>query len=832
MAQSFPISIIVTGLNLALAVLVLSRKHSHWVNRSFALFALAVAGWTASTALGHHLAGTHVGLFWARLAFLMAGSSVFAMLLFFHVFPFQATFPHSRDISIFAASASAMAILSLSPWVVAGVTRTPDGLSVTYGPLYPLFAAHVLACVIYSLATILRKSRSTRGAARQQLDYLFVALLVPGLFATVTNLIIPLTTGRSQFGQYGPLFSCVMIAMIAHAIIRHRLMNVRLVIRRGSVYLIAAAIAGAVFAVVIAVISQALGQRPQNGTLPLQVAVALAIALAFQPLKGQLQTWLDRYVYRETYNYQHTIRDASRTISATLDLRALLQYLCDITSRTFHPDFVAVFTREASSNTFRLAVKKTLVGLDESLSNTQLPATDPLPTFLVTSRRPILKDGISQTSRGSDAESAGHQLSSLGAEVVVPILSESHLIGFLLAGPKLSGDAYFTDDIELLATLAGQAAIAVNNAKLYGQVVLANQYIENILRTMDSGVITVDASGQVAVANTTAEHLTELSRSTLTSLTIDALPDPIASQLKATLRDGQPRLQVETTLRGDSNRLLPIVSSTSALRDEHGAIHGALIVFSDLSNIKALESEKRRAERLAAFGTLVSGIAHEIKNPLVAIRTFAELLPERFTDAEFREDFSKVVINEIDRIDDLVARLRGLAVPSPQAGGPIDIRESIIDTLVLLRGQLEQARITVHRELEDPVPHVAIDAAQVKQLFLNLFINAIEAMGSGGALTVRVGHRITPSGNWLVAEVSDTGPGIPEAIRTHIFDPFFTTKPRGSGLGLAICRGITDAHRGTLRAESNRSGTGTTIVVEFPVSTATPNVIEEQALLS
>ncbi|MEK7324745.1 MAG: histidine kinase dimerization/phospho-acceptor domain-containing protein, partial [Chloroflexota bacterium] len=190
---------------------------------------------------------------------------------------------------------------------------------------------------------------------------------------------------------------------------------------------------------------------------------------------------------------------------------------------------------------------------------------------------------------------------------------------------------------------------------------------------------------------------------------------------------------------------------TSALRDERGAIHGALIVFSDLSNIKALESEKRRAERLAAFGTLVSGIAHEIKNPLVAIRTFAELLPERFTDTEFREDFSKVVVNEIDRIDDLVARLRGLSVPSPQAGGPIDICESIIDTLVLLRGQLEQARITVHRELEDAAPHVAIDAAQVKQLFLNLFINAIEAMGPGGVLTVRVGRRITPSGDWVVA---------------------------------------------------------------------------------
>jgi signal transduction histidine kinase len=312
--------------------------------------------------------------------------------------------------------------------------------------------------------------------------------------------------------------------------------------------------------------------------------------------------------------------------------------------------------------------------------------------------------------------------------------------------------------------------------------------------------------------------MTNLSKMRLTSLTIEELPHPFASQLRETLSDGQPRVQTESTLRAESDRWVPIVCSTSALRDDQGSIIGALIVFSDLSKVKALESEKRRAERLAAFGTLVSGIAHEIKNPLVAIRTFAELLPERFTDADFRETFAKVVVAEIGRIDDLVAKLRGLAIPSVPQAATTDIREPIMDTLVLLSGQLEQTQTNVCRQFLDSAPLVAVDPNQLKQLFLNLFLNAIEAMGRGGTLTVRVRRGDSHGTPVVVVQVEDTGPGIPESIRSNVFDPFFTTKPHGTGLGLAICRGITDAHRGTIKAEASDERRGSTITVEFPAA--------------
>src|SRR5216684_2264628 len=400
-------------------------------------------------------------------------------------------------------------------------------------------------------------------------------------------------------------------------------------------------------------------------------------------------------------------------------------------------------------------------------------------------RRPLLRDELGRSWDGEDAHAAVTHLVQLRGDFVLPMFSEYQLIGFIVLGQKLSGDAYFVEDVELLTTVTNQAAIAVKNAQLYRQVVLVNEYVENILRTMDSGVVTIDHGGNIVLSNSTAERLTGFSREILATMKVDQLPRALAGQLRATLGDGEPRLQEEATLPGLGNRRTPLVCSSSALRDDRGGIIGALIVFSDLSSVKALEGEKRRAERLASLGALASGIAHEIKNPLVAIKTFAELLPERFSDTDFRDDFSKVVGSEIDRIDGLVGRLRGLAAPRPEAEAATDIREPISETLSLLRGQLEQMQIRVQRNLGPSQVLVSIDPAQAKQLFLNLFLNAIEAMNPGGQLGVSIVRLQRQGAPWIQVAVSDTGPGIPDVIRAKIFDPFFTTKAAGSGLGLA-----------------------------------------------
>jgi signal transduction histidine kinase len=258
---------------------------------------------------------------------------------------------------------------------------------------------------------------------------------------------------------------------------------------------------------------------------------------------------------------------------------------------------------------------------------------------------------------------------------------------------------------------------------------------------------------------------------------------------------------------------VPIISSSSTLHDRTGSVLGAVTVFSDLSRVKELEREKRRAERLASIGALASGLAHEIKNPLVAIKTFAELLPERFTDEDFHGDFSRVVVREIERIDDLVARLRGLT-PTAHRLVPMDVLGPVRETLVLLKGQFEQAHVSVVTSFQEKLPFVSADANQLKQLFLNICVNAVEAMPSGGELSVTVRREEALGAQTVTAEFEDTGGGIPADILPKIFDPFVTSKERGSGLGLSICRGIADAHRATIYARN--SDRGAVIAVEFP----------------
>src|SRR5215467_10084409 len=209
----------VTSLNFALGIIVFTRNPRHWVNRSFSLFAISVACWSGAQVT--NLLGVEPAVFWARWSFLMGGTTVLGLVLFFHTFPFSNDLPRTKPFVLIALSALAISLLSTtSPWVVASATNTPRGRVLVYGPLYPAFAAYVFTCVGYSLILITRRTKAARGAERQQLTYLFVALLIHGLLGISTNLIIPLITRTSQLSQYVPLFSVVIVAMFALMILR------------------------------------------------------------------------------------------------------------------------------------------------------------------------------------------------------------------------------------------------------------------------------------------------------------------------------------------------------------------------------------------------------------------------------------------------------------------------------------------------------------------------------------------------------------------------------------------------------------------------------------
>jgi PAS domain S-box-containing protein len=525
------------------------------------------------------------------------------------------------------------------------------------------------------------------------------------------------------------------------------------------------------------------------------------------------------------------VRDASRRLTTMLDLDPLLDYLTNVIQTTFKAEDVTLYLRDPSTNTFTPSTPKSQHECDHTSPHFTIPQASPLVKHFQLERKTL----VLEEARNSDDQAltaVAQAILDLRGEMALPLVDDETVVGIAVVGPKRSGDPYFAEDIDLLETLVSQAAVTMKNAQLYREVVLVNEYVDNILSTMESGVIAVNAAGNISLFNPAAERLTLSHRDDLQGKSYRRLPRALVSPLRDALEAGSPRSQFETSTTWPDGTTVPLVCSTAILNQKDGTTHGALIVFSDLTRLKELEREKRRAERLAAFGALASGVAHEIKNPLVAIRTFAELLPERFTDTEFREDFAKVVTSEIARIDDLVGRLRGIAATTPQQVSALDIREPIADTLTLLRAQLEQTRTSVHWDVQDSPFFVAVEEAQLRQLFLNLFLNAIEAMGSGGELLIQISRQELRGAPWVVAEVTDSGPGIPDSVRTRIFDPFFTTKPRGSGLGLAICRSIVDAHRGAIRAKNRTDRVGTAIIVELPVTSDVPFQAEEKALHS
>jgi PAS domain S-box-containing protein len=816
------ILVLTAAANVLLGLAVWLKNPSESVNRYFGLLSLSLASWTLSNGFVSTYAGTEWGIFAARAAFASASAIPLCFFLFVSVFPSPHAGPSRRAKLIVLVASSVALLLSLTPLIAQRTASVDDRLQMYYGPLHPLFAAYLVAGLTYSLFLLARKRRSARGIERLQIRYVFLGIFLTALGGTITNLLIPLLFASSRFSPYGPVFSLVMITVFAHSIVRYRVMNVRLVIRQSVTYIASVAIAAAAFVSLAGLASILFASQTRDLSLWTELTLAFSVALLFQPLKRAIQAWVDRYVFREAYDYQRTVREISRAMGTMLNLESLVHYACNAIGKTVRPEFVAVYALDTGGILYKPLAARRDLAPDPAHEADSISAAAAIPTLLSHDKRPLLLDEVKKRRVPPGAERIEAELALLHAELVLPIVHEDRVTGFFLLGSKLSGDPYFSEDIDLLTTLSVQAAIAIQNAQLYSQVVLINEYIENILETIDSAVIAVSGDGVVTLFNSAAARLTGIDPKDIKGTSFQALPATLAAPLSLTLNDSSPRTQVETIIEGRAGRRTPVICSTSPLNDRERSILGAVAVFSDLTLLKRLESEKQQAERLASIGALASGIAHEIKNPLVAIKTFAELLPERFTEEDFRNDFLRVVIGEIDRIDDLVARLRGLATRPTRPLTPLNVKAPIEDTLALLRGQLEQSRITVRLELEPVLPLIAGDAAQLKQLFLNLVVNALEAMKPGGRLLIRASENQASDARTVLVEVIDSGSGISERLLAQIFEPFVTSKPRGSGLGLSICRGIADAHRATIRARNNQPGQGATLSIEFPVATDAP----------
>jgi PAS domain S-box-containing protein len=800
----------IAALNLALGAYIFIRNRRATMNRSFAFFASTLSLWTAALAFGRLYPAFYIPAL--QLAFAAGSLSAMGVVMFVEALPVPYISQTHRSLWIFGIGASVLSILSFSPWVVVGVRLEAHGVQALYGSLHPLFALYLLACFAYVSRVLRAKHRAATGLSKIQIRYVFFAFVIPGLLVTTSNAIVPFLLKTSAYSRYGPVFSLLMLGVIAHAIIRHRLMDTRIVIRQGVVYLAAFTVAGAIL--VLLLIASHIVFPDEGWFTALEILLALVVAVLFHPLKRRIQLAFDRYLYREPHDYQRIIRETSRALSNTIELPLILECVGSVIRDVFKPEWTAIFLLEEDEADLERVWS---AGACEASQVVALKST--VAGRAAASQALIFRDELAGVDGGTEALG---EMTRLNADVIAPLLEEGRLFGMIVAGPKRSGSPYFSDDADLLQTLAHQSAVAIRNAQTHQRVLQVNEELQKTLATIESGVIAVGARGRVSVFNKAAEQLTGRSADTLRGRGIEHLPPLLGRLIEDTLADGQSHSQVEIALPDPAGQMIPLMCTISPLRSPQGALAGAVAVFTDLSRLKELERERQRAERLASLEAIAAGMVHEIRNPLVSIKAFTQLLPSRFDDPKFRQDCARVVGREIDRIGDLLDRFRMLSTASRQPMEAVDVLAPLDDTLSLIQAQLEGQGITLRRVTRGPYRPVLGNAFQLEQLFLNLCLNALEAMDSGGELTIRVADLSQAGGSTLLVEISDTGCGIPDDMTEQIFNPFVTTKDHGTGLGLAICRAIADAHKAILRARNHTERPGCTFTVEFPVPSAKP----------
>ena len=809
---------LVACLVLGLGLLVWHARPESPTNRSFGALGLLSAIWVFGVAFFH--SGTDLS-FWAPLAFAATGVLPATFLTFARHYPTPAKWPAKWILRLNFSIGLMFATLSLTTrLIVRDATLTPTGPARETGPLYPLFAAYFLVAWFTALVVFISKWTRARGLARTQLQYLALGFVVGGCGAITSNLVLPLFTGSAAYTWIGPHFALVLVAMVAHAIIRHRLMDVRLVIHRGLTFALALVVSlipvGGLLALAWPKLSDHLAPDDLVALILAVVVVSLLIPLT-RDAAGRL---LDRYVYRTHVNYQRTLREASEALTRVLDLKMLLPFLNHTVVTSTNSEGAAVYL-EAGTLEPGSGVRRAIAERGHAQSHFDTPDEAPIEviTALTETRDLLLTDEIAGERLSGDRERLYRVLERLNWALVLPLVSANKVIGAIVVGPKLSGDAFYPQDLDLLMTLANQAGVAVKNAQLYAQVVLANEHLNNIVSTIESGVVAVDATGQVTLFNRAAEQLTGIPADRARHQPVSVLPACVGAMLTETVVDGSARTQPEVEL-SDGSTTHPIICTTSPLHDQAGAVLGAVAVFSDLTPLKELEVERRRAERLAYFEMLAAGIAHEIKNPLVSIKTFAQLLPRRRADERFIENFGRTVTHEIARMERLLDRLHTLSRPGGRPRLPIDLRAPIDDAIEAMRPAFIEKNVVLSAATGQSPCVILGDHSELEQLFLNLLMNAHEACPAGGMTRVELA---TTAGRAIVAVV-DTGPGVPAELLERVFDPFFSTKERGSGLGLAICASIAQTHTGRLQA-ANREVGGAVFTVDFPLAaTATLRV--------
>jgi signal transduction histidine kinase len=691
-----------------------------------------------------------------------------------------------------------------------------------WGPGANLYGAYWIVSLTLLTRGFFRDLRAAAGIRRTELQFIILGGGLGLIVGVIPAAFVPMLARSSQSVQIAaPLAMIFLVGFTAYGIATRRIMDVayflRLVTAYGlvTVYLVVLYLAVWWPAVTL---ERQLGR--QWDMVP-NLLAALAVAFSVAPAHGWMQRFANRlFVHSTTTDLQALLKTANQLLRSIGTVEDLLARFTDLVTGAVGADRIAVLLAEDGH--FR---QRYPVVADEA--RTVLPATDSLVAALTGSPEPLVSQVVRRLRSTPVVLAACQRLDALRMEAAMPIQSQEGLAGIVLFGPRLSGRIYGAPEQQALQLLCNQLAVALHNSRLYTQLQDGKIYNDVLLDSLVSGVIAANNEGTVTVFNREAQRITRLKPEAVLGRPASILPDPLGEVLTTTLKQGTS-LRDQEVMLGLADQQVPIRVGSSVFIGSAGRVLGAFLVYSDLTAIKKLELQIRRTDRLASLGTLSAGMAHEIKNPLVTIKTFTQLLPERYGDSDFRETFFSLIGTEVKRIDSIVNQLLRFSRPAKPHLTPTHLHEVLKNSLNLVTQQLRQKDIALECVLEANNDLIHADGDQLSQAFINFFLNAIESMSRpNGVLTVSTallspdnqtpGWWRRPRGNGRIqVSVRDTGDGIAPANLANIFDPFFTTKSQGTGLGLSVAHNIIQEHSGTIDVKSEVSK-GTTFHVVLPL---------------
>ena len=694
-----------------------------------------------------------------------------------------------------------------------------DRLQMGYLALFFVVAAGVLW---YSYR------RASTPILRQQLKW-----VTRGTILAITPFtlfyVIPYLMGDVQAGgmRVSVLSLGILPLTFGYAIFRYRLMDVDLIFKRGMVYTLAAGtIAGSYFAIVAAVAEVVHARIPSSGPVGLVLAIVVT-ALLFDPVRKWIQERIDQFFYRTRYDYRKTLVGFARELSAETDLDTMLSSVVDRLSRTLVVDRMAIFLSAGEQEQERFVLAKSFgisqtAGLDLGFLSQRRPEGESGHLFF---------DNTHQVPR--ETESAQATIAKLDLNYYITCRAHKHAIAVIGLGKTIEGDFLSSEDVELLETLAGYLGIAIQNARLYASLEQKvseyerlKDFNENIVESINVGVLAVDLADRIESWNSQMEVMYALPR-------WQAMTRPLSEVFPAAFIEEFYRVRQSPGIHNlykfrlgtptGENRVVNV--AIAPLVTKKFNVIGRLIIMDDITERIELEAQLSQADKLSSIGLLAAGVAHEVNTPLAVISSYAQMLSKQLQGDPQKSGVMEKITRQTFRASEIVNNLLNFSRTSGTEFTSVDVTHIILDTLALLEHQFKTAKIQVQDELSSHLPQIHGNVGRLQQVFLNLFLNARDAMPNGGTLRVA-----TSNGTSVSVVVSDTGTGIAQEHIRRIYDPFFTTKAapvegqtRGTGLGLSVTYGIIQEHAGQIRVES-RPGEGTTFTLDFPMMKKAVNV--------